>query len=356
MLSFPTPNVYQSAKCFLTYGTMSHPDPTQLPTKGKPWSTLLSQGFIHRVDLVIPREALKKVRAKLDAQCPVHYRVIMKLGDIISGEFFKEYIKIGNIMMLSEGRIGTDNVFTLKDGTLTLYLEKETYERVGIVGQPHGVKGRRGTKPRWIVQYDLRNPSSFAGKKGFDRLVYACDNVLNQPVTWLFCNLSKTPDPDPLQSHFPTKYSSSPLYVETVRAIVPSLKPPQAILESGGRDNLVEFATCIYEWLSLLRLESPRANADDKIDPYLSRYAVPGAPEELQEAILCKVSWQGFMSPTWTRQTLVDIILATSSQSWFSLSVASFGKGVSGEGTECSILRPPNSPGEYFLWDIHGHE
>lgn len=30
----------------------------------------------------------------------------------------------------------------------------------------------------------------FKGKKGFDRLVYACKNVLNEPLSWLFCNLS----------------------------------------------------------------------------------------------------------------------------------------------------------------------
>lgn len=32
----------------------------------------------------------------------------------------------------------------------------------------------------------------FPGKKGFDRLVYACKNVLNTPVTWLFCNAATT--------------------------------------------------------------------------------------------------------------------------------------------------------------------
>lgn len=32
----------------------------------------------------------------------------------------------------------------------------------------------------------------FPGKKGFDRLAYACKNVLHQPVTWLFCNLTTT--------------------------------------------------------------------------------------------------------------------------------------------------------------------
>ena len=34
-------------------------------------------------------------------------------------------------------------------GILKMYLEKETYERAGLVGQPHGVKGKRGLKPRW---------------------------------------------------------------------------------------------------------------------------------------------------------------------------------------------------------------
>lgn len=30
------------------------------------------------------------------------------------------------------------------------------------------------------------------GKKGFDRLVYTCKNVLNRPVTWLVCNASSS--------------------------------------------------------------------------------------------------------------------------------------------------------------------
>ncbi len=51
--------------------------------------------------------------------------------------------------MLSEGRIGIDNVFTLRCGKLTMFLDKETYERAGLVGNPHGVKGKRGLKPRW---------------------------------------------------------------------------------------------------------------------------------------------------------------------------------------------------------------
>jgi ribonuclease P/MRP protein subunit RPP40 len=61
-------------------------------------------------------------------------------------------------MMLSEGRVGVDNVYMLKEGMthsfinllvvlvtslgiLTLHLEKEKYERAGLVGKPDGVKG-----------------------------------------------------------------------------------------------------------------------------------------------------------------------------------------------------------------------
>lgn len=50
MYSFsPQSSVYQTTKCYTTYGTMSHVDTDQLPTKGKPWSSILSRDFLHRV-------------------------------------------------------------------------------------------------------------------------------------------------------------------------------------------------------------------------------------------------------------------------------------------------------------------
>ena len=37
-----------------------------------------------------------------------------------------------------------------------------------------------------VITYNLRDPSMFRGKKGFDRLIYACKTVFTQPMTWLF--------------------------------------------------------------------------------------------------------------------------------------------------------------------------
>ena len=89
-----------------------------------------------------------------------------------------------------------------------MYLDKETYERAGLMGKPYGVKGGRGMKPRWskspnqillcsltfklVVSYDLRSPAMLHGKKGFDRLIYASKNVLSKPATWLFCNIAES--------------------------------------------------------------------------------------------------------------------------------------------------------------------
>jgi hypothetical protein len=50
------------------------------------------------------------------------------------------------ISVIFKERHHNDGLYT---GVLTLYLDKESYERVGIVGKPDGVKGSRGTKPRW---------------------------------------------------------------------------------------------------------------------------------------------------------------------------------------------------------------
>jgi ribonuclease P/MRP protein subunit RPP40 len=69
--------------------------------------------------MVLPEELYELVKDKLDADDVVlkYARVFMSLLDIVSGDFFNQYCKAGNVLMLSEGRGGVDNVFSLRDGT-----------------------------------------------------------------------------------------------------------------------------------------------------------------------------------------------------------------------------------------------
>lgn len=215
------------------------------------------------------------------------------------------------------------------------------------------------------------------GKRGFDRLVYACKTVFNNPLTWLICNPESSgrfvrgfrtdsvtdnrsaPDPDPLAPHSPISFHATQTLSEAQTVLVPPLRPSSTILSDRGR--LTDYATETYEWLSLVRLASPRVEIGDDIDPYLSRYRVPdGEPSEgaseMKEARVRKITWAGFISSQWARDCLVNSLVAIPSRTWFSMSMASVHNTVVGDAAELTFLRPPGSPGEYVLWDIEPAE
>ncbi|KAJ3528176.1 hypothetical protein NM208_g10324 [Fusarium decemcellulare] len=296
--------------------------------------------FCH-IDLILPAEAYDAVHEQLASTLkhPRYCKVTMTLGDVL---------------MLSEGKTTAGTLFTLHEGILTIYFDKETYERAGLVGKPYGAKGGRGSRPRW-VSYNLREPTMLRGKKGFDRLIYACKNVLNQPKTWLFCNNEEsTPSPDPLQQFFPTTFTSSPGISRNITVLQPNLDVDPEVLASSDRDGLEYFATDCYEWVSLIRLGSPRVEQNDSIDPYLSRYCVPG--DANSKAKVCKLSWQGFISAQWLRSLLLDILVTCPSGAWFSLSATSFSRSIPGNSNDLTILRPSAAAGKYLMWETKSSE
>ncbi|KAL7936423.1 ribonuclease P 40kDa subunit domain-containing protein [Trichoderma chlorosporum] len=258
---------------------MGHVDPKQVPSKGKPWTAISDLDFIHKVDLIIPQDIYETVAQKMtERDAPTYHRVVMTLGQVLETKFLTQYIKLGNITMLSEGKTTIGNLFTLREGNLDLYLDRETYERAGLEGKPYGIKGDRGSKPRWKVSYNLREESMLHGRKRFDRLVYACKNVLNQSMTWLVCNGSSSAmSVDLLQSLNAIEMTSSPILSTDTGIYQIPLRVPSTILAQGDREALEYSATEMYEWLSLVRLESPRVEEGDTIDPYLSRYSPPEA-------------------------------------------------------------------------------
>jgi len=65
----------------------------------------------------VPEEVVDTVRdTVLEKPTPQFWRVVMSLQDVLAGDFYIEYVKKGDIMMLSAGRIGIDNVYSLKNG------------------------------------------------------------------------------------------------------------------------------------------------------------------------------------------------------------------------------------------------
>lgn len=101
MLSHPRPAGYTPTKTTATHARLPHLPSAlasleQAPSKGKPWSSLLSQQVNHRVDIVLPEESFAAVEGVLgDVVPPAHWRVAAPLGAFLDGAFFLEFVKTG---------------------------------------------------------------------------------------------------------------------------------------------------------------------------------------------------------------------------------------------------------------------
>ncbi|GJN83326.1 hypothetical protein PLIIFM63780_006875 [Purpureocillium lilacinum] len=264
----------------------------------------------------------------------------MALGQILQGSFFTEYVKTGDALMLSDGR-DNSNKFTLQK----------------------------------VVSVDLTAPSMVSGKRGFERLLRACETVFSSPVQWLFCKTtqsgpfptplpSKVPqcakhwiltveavNPDPLDEFQPIRYPVQPSVVQGIEVADIKMGISPSVLSSGDRRALEEAATDLYEWLSLVRLQSPRTAINDGIDPYLSRYNVPASDTETTQGSMqvCMLRWQGLISARWFRSLVTDVLGACAPTQWFSASATGFAKGMVGTGNDLTLLCPYKSGGEYLM-------
>lgn len=170
------------------------------------------------------------------------------------------------------------------------------------------------------------------GKKGFERVVWACKNVLNRSVTWLFHDFQPSLDrksflpsrwddeeregtdralesiEDPLAKHHPVVTEVLPQTKTTEAIKLPDLSP--TISEDDS--ELHDWALEMYEWISLVVVDSPRVSVMDSIDPFLSRYEKPqgdsrgrGHGNVLR---LVSTTWTGFLPSNWIMGLFVDVL------------------------------------------------
>ena len=89
------------SKIFTTLGMLpGYIDRNQPPTKKPPWRVINDVSFVKSVEMVLPEELYEIMWTKVEQELkPVKYaKVIMKLEDVLDGDFFTEYIKKGKPM------------------------------------------------------------------------------------------------------------------------------------------------------------------------------------------------------------------------------------------------------------------
>ncbi|KAJ5415789.1 hypothetical protein N7465_004484 [Penicillium sp. CMV-2018d] len=396
-------------KCFTTIAQLpAFIDPKQIPSKRSPFSTIQNHAFVHSVEVILPKEVYSQIKPSLETKLekPRYARVFMAPSALLEHDFFNKYIKsvaqaldsfraqrvhlikdsnltwdVGNILMISEGRSGSDNVFALQDGVLRMELGKEIYERTGLTGKPFRSGGRKHAKERFLVELNLRLPSMLHGKKGFERIVWAFTNVLTQSMAWLFHDLESNSGLDeagagnkPINKVQPQLITCEPQETDHEQIITPPFYKNGKVLEEMSEGDLQEHSGSLSEWLAMVQMASPRLSGADDVDPYLSRYAVPDA-DESQACDLMSLKWHGLISSRWITQLFLNLLQSTkaSNLSWFALAVATLGKeavegrdgftvmvlpsGQSGESSEASQVNGEGTtgPGRMTLcWELMG--
>lgn len=173
------------------------------------------------------------------------------------------------------------------------------------------------------IELNLRLPSMVRGKSGFQRIIWAFRNVLNDSLKWLFYDLKGPNDGSgAIATHQPKVREVKP-QMNTLRIVeVPAF-------HQGFREDDYESTTELLEWLTLLISGSRRIEHDDGIDPYLSRYRVPSGIDDSTDVAeqtvqdLVKFHWQGFIPPAFIQNMLLATLKASGAE-WFALSAAAF--------------------------------
>lgn len=263
-----------------------------------------------------------------DCETLRYSRVFMSLFDILSGRFFTEYIKVGNIIMRSSGRHLVDNLYHLHDGILHLELDRPTYERCGLVGEPISDGGRKHAKQRFLVKLNLRPPNMLHGKKGFERLMKAAKEVLIGDEEWLFVDLEpgNGEGERPIDNFHPTLREVKPTITNMEHGQLTRLPDDRTAIED-------EYAEALIEWLGLIWIDSPRLNQGDDIDPFLCRYQSPQRPGPERDdggavtksTKIVHMRWHGFVNQKFMKEmfSAIEHVL-TGDQSWIAINVCGF--------------------------------
>ncbi|KAF8472079.1 ribonuclease P 40kDa subunit-domain-containing protein, partial [Kalaharituber pfeilii] len=307
----------------------------------KPKDIILPHPFNKQLDLLLPYASYELIKDEIQAHIssqvrpPLRYhRMRIPLSAILAHDFFNKYIKIGNVVMLSEGRIDVDNVYCLSDGKLRLSLSKESYERAGLIGKPARFGGGRKGQ-RWLVEFDLRSDKMMHGTKALERLVWCFSEVLKEPVTFLFCDLNQTTSQTDcliLQKLKAIARDILPSISISESLIVPSFMPPLGTAPDGSSDYAIEawkeWALDLHEWIGMALIEADRIRADDKVDPYLSNYQV-NEPAKTARRIVT-IRWRGMIAANYIESVCNDITTKLAAKSlpteeaWTAITVHGF--------------------------------
>lgn len=126
----------------------------------------------------------------------------------------------------------------------------------------------------------------------------------------------------PIMAHHPTVQPLLPTTVTMSDVLAPSILTNIPYHAAGpiSSEETQETLYDVLEYLDMLSLASPRVQTTDQVDPFISRYEVPGLSERVDNGSTDKtgqavrvVKWAGLIPIQWVLELLCAVMCAPSS-------------------------------------------
>lgn len=135
---------------------------------------------------------------------------------------------------------------------------------------------------------------------------------------------------------------------------LPKVITPASILNNPLSNISSTDAQDLEEWLSLVLLQSPRVQVNDKPNPFLCRYIVPSSGESFHDQGLAQNTvrvfrWQGLLPASFILQVMGIARKASAGKHWWALR----SKGVNTTDTASTYLKLPHHGSDrpnFYCW------
>ncbi|UZJ53141.1 hypothetical protein CBS101457_002461 [Exobasidium rhododendri] len=312
------------------------------PHVSRAWKRLekvvASHAINHCLQIVLSLSSMKhadNLIKSLPSSSPKCYLARVPLCVFLDPVFITSYIKRGNLVALSRGKLDSEDVACLDGkGVLHLSVTRDTYQSLGLVGQAlkqsriASGKGRdrlSGKVERWMIRIDTLAPSFVPGRPGYDRTLLRLkewdqrrnESKADSMASWdmLFCwtDLSShTPSGGDI--HFPERHvrpeSISEMQIQPVVSVLEDCWIPMQSSrwakgwkeeeECSDRrlrwESWNEELESFTEWAALISIAADCTRTFSRRD-YLNNYQV-GSEEEASRRPSCtvKIQYRGFLS------------------------------------------------------------
>ncbi|KAJ2082617.1 hypothetical protein H4R24_001447 [Coemansia sp. RSA 988] len=276
---------HNKSKLFVTLSTLAS-------KKREHAKAIETHPFNYQLTVIVPQNTID-VQKILPKHIGWHYKITLKLSDLIEPAFITNYIKQNTLIALSSNSfIDADDVYAIDgQGKLILSLCKDTYETLGLTGRQAKFPFQRNS--RFIVEIDLTASCMDPSKKYFQRIRSRLDDVLSESVEFIIGYYdAKTGSSLVFDLPGARTYQADPVVCKVARALVPCI-PEEFLNANKQSEEWVEQAQELFEWIGLASSGS-QAIISGATDPFVSAYSVsePNTPADLEITTI-----SGLLSP-----------------------------------------------------------